>query len=239
MGALDGQVAIVTGAGRGIGLAIARALGGAGAAVALAARTSAEVEAAAREITAAGGRARAHPADVTRPDAVDALVAATLEAWGRVDVLVAAAGVATFGPVATGAPGDWDTMLAVNLRGTMLACRAVLAPMRRQGRGTIVTLASVAATRAIPGGAAYAASKAGVLAWTRVLAEEVRADGIRVGALLPGATDTPLWDAVPAAPDRARMLRPEEVARAALLMVSLPPSAALEELTLLPAGGIL
>jgi len=77
------------------------------------------------------------------------------------------------------------------------------------------------------------------VAWSRVLAEEVRGEGIRVGVLLPGAVATPLWDAIPNAPARERMLAPEDVARAAVLMVSLPPGAALEELALVPAGGIL
>jgi NAD(P)-dependent dehydrogenase (short-subunit alcohol dehydrogenase family) len=78
-----------------------------------------------------------------------------------------------------------------------------------------------------------------VVAWSRVLAEELRAERVRVGVLSPGAVDTPLWDAIPNGPDRARMLRPEDVARAAVLMASLPPGASLEELTLVPAGGIL
>jgi short-subunit dehydrogenase len=111
--------------------------------------------------------------------------------------------------------------------------------MIRQHRGTIINVASVAAARAIPGAAAYSASKAGVVAWSRVLAEEVRGEGIRVGVLLPGAVATPLWDAVPNAPARERMLAPEDVARVVMLMATLPSGAALEELTLLPAGGIL
>ena len=111
--------------------------------------------------------------------------------------------------------------------------------MLHQRRGTILNVASVAAQRPIAGAAAYAATKAGVVAWSRVLAEELRADGVRVGVLLPGAVDTPLWDTIPGGPDRARMLRPEDVARAAVLMVSMPPGATIEALTVLPAGGIL
>jgi NAD(P)-dependent dehydrogenase (short-subunit alcohol dehydrogenase family) len=78
-----------------------------------------------------------------------------------------------------------------------------------------------------------------VVGFSRVLAEELRAGGVRVGVLVPGAVDTPLWDSIPGGPDRARMLRPEDVARAAVLMATLPPGATLEEVTLLPAGGIL
>jgi len=236
---LDGRVAIVTGAGRGIGRAIARAFAAEGAAVVLASRTPAELAAAAAEIRDAGGRVLAVPTDVTVEAAVEALVRDALTRFSRVDILVCAAGGAAFGPVADAKTADWDAMLAVNLRGVMLACRAVLPAMIGQRAGTIINIASIAARRAIPGAAAYSATKAGVVAFSRVLAEELRGAGVRVGVLLPGAVDTPIWDAVPDAPDRAKMLRPDAVAAAALLIATLPPSAALEELTLLPAGGIL
>ncbi len=237
--ALAGQVALVTGAGRGIGRAIALALAGEGAAVALAARTRSELGEVAGEIRGVGSRALAIPTDVTQDAAVEALVDQTVAELGTLDILVTAAGVASFGPVANTKPGDWDAMLAVNLRAVMVCCRTALGPMLRQRRGTIINIGSVAATRTIPGGAAYTAAKAGVLGFSRVLAEEVRGEGVRVGVLSPGAVDTPLWDAVGGGPDRAKMLRPEDVARAAILMLTLPPRAALEELTLLPAGGIL
>jgi NADP-dependent 3-hydroxy acid dehydrogenase YdfG len=233
------RVAIVTGAGRGIGRAVAVTLARHGAAVVLAARTRGEVAAAAETIRAAGGRALAVPTDVTQDARVETLVDAAVGELGRVDILVTCAGVAAFGPVAGAKATDWDPMLAVNLRAVMTCCRAVLPPMIRQKSGTIVNVASVAATRAIPGAAAYAATKAGVAAFSRVLAEELRGDGIRVGVISPGAVDTPLWDAIPGGPDRARMLTAETVARAVLLMVTLPAGATMEDVTLLPAGGIL
>ena len=236
---LADRVAIVTGAGRGIGRAIAEALARQGAAVTLAARTRGEIAAVAEAIRNAGGRALAVPTDVTQDARVEALVDTTIGELGRVDILVTAAGVAAFGPVASAKVSDWDPMLAVNLRAVMTCCRAVLPAMIRQRSGTIVNIGSVAAARPIPGAAAYAATKAGVAAWSRVLAEELRADGVRVGVISPGAVDTPLWDAIPGGPDRGRMLTAETVARAVLLMVTLPPGATLEELTLMPAGGIL
>jgi len=237
--ALADRVAIVTGAGRGIGRAVAQALAREGAAVALAARTRAEVAAVAEAIRTAGGRALAVPTDVSQDAQVEALVDETVGQLGPVDILVNAAGVAAFGPVAGAKPEDWDAMLAVNLRAVMVCCRAVLPPMLRRRTGIIVNVASVAASRPIAGSAAYAATKAGVVAWSHVLAEELRADGVRVGVISPGAVDTPLWDAVPGGPDRARMLTPDTVARVVLLMVTLPSGATLEDLTLLPAGGIL
>jgi NADP-dependent 3-hydroxy acid dehydrogenase YdfG len=233
------QTAIVTGAGRGIGRAVALALAAEGSAVALAARSRRELADVAAEVRDRGGRALAVPTDVTSPEAVDALVEQTVAELGAVDLLVTAAGVASFGPLAGTKPADWEPMLAVNLRGVMLCCRAVLPPMVRQRRGSIINVASIAARRPIPGAAVYAATKAGVVAFSRVLADELRADGVRVGVISPGAVDTPLWDSIPGGPERARMLKPEDVARAVVLMAALPPHAALEDLTLMPAGGIL
>ena len=240
MKVLEGKVAIVTGAGRGIGRAIALAFAAEGAAVALAARSRAELAEVAGEIrTAGGGRALAIPTDVTNDGAVEALVEQTASDLKRVDILVTAAGTASFGSLVDSKPADWDTMLSVNLRAAMVCCRAVLPTMLRQGEGTIVNVASIAAKRALPGSAVYTATKAGLFGFSRVLAEELRNSGVRVGVLMPGAVDTPLWDSIGSPPDRSRMLRPEDVARAAVLMASLPPGASLEELTLLPAGGIL
>jgi NADP-dependent 3-hydroxy acid dehydrogenase YdfG len=237
--ALAGQVALVTGGGRGIGRAVARALAAEGATVVIAARTRRELADVATEIREAGGAALAVPTDVISETAVEALAEQTSGELGRLDILVTAAGVGTFGPFVGTKPADWDPMLAVNLRGAMLCCRAVLPGMQRQRRGTIINVASIAATRAIPGAAVYAATKAAIVAFSRVLAEEHRADGIRVGVILPGAVDTALWDPIPNAPDRGRMLRPDDVARGVILMATQPPHAALEEVTLMPAGGIL
>jgi NADP-dependent 3-hydroxy acid dehydrogenase YdfG len=237
--ALEGKVALVTGAGRGIGRAVALALAAEGAAVALAARSRADLAAVAGELHSAGARALAVPTDVTQDGAVEALVEQTLAELGRLDVLVTAAGTAAFGPVADSKPGDWDVMLALNLRAAMVCCRAVLPAMIRQRSGTIVNLASIAVKRALPGSAVYTATKAGLVGFSRVLAEELRPHGVRVAVLVPGAVDTPLWDALGASPPREKMLKPEDVARAAVLIATLPPHASLEEVVLLPAGGIL
>jgi NADP-dependent 3-hydroxy acid dehydrogenase YdfG len=236
---LADQVAVVTGAGRGIGRAVATTLARAGAAVALAARSAAELESVAREVRATGGRALVVATDVRQEAAVETLARQTLAEWGRVDVLVNAAGLATFAPVTDSKLDDWDQILAVNLRGAVLCCRAVLPTMIARRRGTIINVGSVVTSRTLTGSAAYTASKYGLLGFSRVLAEEMRAHGVRVGVLSAGATDTPLWDVMPGAPARERMLRADQVAEAALLMASLGPNATLEELTLLPAGGIL
>jgi NAD(P)-dependent dehydrogenase (short-subunit alcohol dehydrogenase family) len=236
---LEGRVAVVTGAGRGIGRAIALALAREGARVALAARSNAELAAVAHELGQAGATTVAVPTDVRQEASLEALVGRILGEWQQVDVLVNAAGVAAFAPVTDSKLDDWDQMLAVNLRGAVLCCRAVLPAMIGRHRGTIISVGSVVTSRALAGSAAYTASKYGLLGFSRVLAEEMRPHGVRVGVLSAGATDTPLWDAMPGAPARDRMLRPAQVAEAALLMASLGPNATLEEVTLLPAGGIL
>lgn len=237
---LEGKVALVTGAGRGIGRAMAVAFAAEGAAVALVARSRADLAGVAGEIRErTDGRVLAVPADVTQDAAVETLVEHVAGELGRLDILATAAGTAAFAPVAESKPGDWDAMLTLNLRAVMVCCRAVLPTMMRQRSGTILNVASIAAKRALPGSAAYTATKMAVLGFSRVLAEELRPHGVRVGVLVPGAVDTPLWDTLGAAPPRERMLRPEDVARAAVLMAGLPAHAALEELTLLPAGGIL
>ncbi len=237
--ALRGKVALVTGAGRGIGRAIALAFAGEGAAVALVARSRADLAGVAAEIRERGGRALAVPADVTQDAAVESVVENVAGELGRLDILVTSAGTASFAPVADSKPGDWDAMLALNLRAVMVCCRAALPTMMRQRSGTILNLASIAAKRALPGSAVYTATKMAVIGFSRVLAEELRSHGVRVGVLVPGAVDTPLWDSLGSSPPRDKMLRPEDVARAAVLMAALPPHASLEELTLLPAGGIL
>jgi NADP-dependent 3-hydroxy acid dehydrogenase YdfG len=238
-GALRERTAIITGAGRGIGRAIARAFAAEGATVVLAARSRADLAAVAAEVREAGGRALAIPTDVTQDAAVEALVEQAVTETQRIDILVTSAGLASFGPVADTKPADWDAMLSLNLRAAIMCCRAVLPTMIRQRGGTILNLSSIASRRALPGSAVYTATKAGLEAFSRVLAEELRPHGVRVGVLVPGAVDTPIWDTMGPTPPRDKMLRPEDVARAAVLMATLPPHATLEELTLLPAGGIL
>ena len=236
---LDGRVAIVTGAGRGIGRAVARIFAREGAAVVLVARSRPELEAVARRIIDDGGRALAVAVDVSDEAAVGTLMKRVLAEQARIDLLVTAAGTAGFGLAADAKLADWDQMLAVNLRGAMLCCRAVLPAMMAQRGGTIINIGSVVTSRVLTGSAAYTASKYGLLGFSRVLAEEMRPHGVRVAVLSAGATDTSLWDAIENPPDRRLMLRPEQVGEAALAMALTEPNATLEELTLLPAGGVL
>jgi NAD(P)-dependent dehydrogenase (short-subunit alcohol dehydrogenase family) len=236
---LAGQVVLVSGASRGIGRAVALAFAREGARVALLARGRRELEEVAGAIETDGGSSLVVPGDAaeegTAPQAVDA----TLARFGRLDCLVTAQGAGAFGPLESSRVIDWESMLRANLTATYLLFRAALPPMLAAGQGTLVAVVSLAAVRAIPGCAAYTASKAGVLGLVRSLAAEVRGRGVRVAALCPGAVDTPFWDGIPSPPDRARMLRPEAVAEAALMVAAQPPGAFVEEIVLAPTPGVL
>jgi 3-oxoacyl-[acyl-carrier protein] reductase len=210
-----------------------------GAAVALLARGRAALDATAAELAAGGGRAVVIAGDASHEAVAADAVEATRAAFGRLDLLVTAQGTGSFGPLETSRVADWDAMIAANLRATYLLCRAAIGPMLQARSGTIINVVSLAAIRAISGSGAYTASKAGVLGLTRALAEEVRGRGVRVGALCPGAVDTAFWDTIPGPPDRGRMLRPEAVAEAALLMATQPPEAFVEEIVLAPTPGFL
>jgi NAD(P)-dependent dehydrogenase (short-subunit alcohol dehydrogenase family) len=236
---LAGQVALVSGASRGIGRAVALAFAREGARVALLARGREGLERVAGAIESGGGLALVVTGDAAEEDTARRGVEAALARFGRLDCLVTAQGAGAFGPLETSRVQDWDAMLRANLTATYLLCRAALPAMLAAGQGTIVALVSLAAVRAIPGCAAYTASKAGVLGLVRALAAEVRGRGVRVAALSPGAVDTPFWDGIPSPPDRSRMLRPEAVAEAALLVAAQPPGTFVEEIILAPTPGVL
>ncbi len=236
---LAGQVALVGGASRGIGRAVALAFAREGARVVLLARGRADLDRLAAVIEAGGGAALVVSGDAADEQTAARAVEAALGRFGRLDCLVTAQGTGAFGPLETSSVADWDAMLRGNLTATYLLCRSALPPMLTAGRGTIIAVASLAAVRAIPGCAAYTASKAGVLGLVRALAAEVRGRGVRVAALSPGAVDTPFWDGIPHPPDRTRMLRPEAVAEAALLVAAQPPEAFVEEIVLAPTPGVL
>ncbi|OGK99435.1 MAG: 2-deoxy-D-gluconate 3-dehydrogenase [Candidatus Rokubacteria bacterium RIFCSPHIGHO2_12_FULL_73_22] len=205
---LAGKVAIVTGASRGLGRAIALALAGAGADVALAARSKPDLEETARLARATGRRALVVPTDVTRYDAVEALVARTVEELGRLDVLVNNSGVARPAPLAETSPADWRAVLDVNLTGVFHGCRAAGPHLIAQKSGKVINLASVLGQVGLAGYTVYAASKGGVIALTRALGVEWARHGIQVNAIAPGWFVTEMNEAAFAEPKLAeRLLR--------------------------------
>jgi len=192
---LDNRRALVTGAGRGIGRAVALALGRAGAAVAVSARTQADVDSCAAEVRAAGGRAMALSADVSRVDDVQALFQRARAELGGVDILVNGAGIAVSAQVHRTSDEEWRAVLETNLSGTFYAMREALPEMMQAGWGRVINMASIAGKTGYPYIGAYAATKHGVLGLTRCAALEGAAQGVTVNAVCPGYVDTPMTDA--------------------------------------------
>lgn len=188
---LDGKAAVVTGAGRGLGRAMAAALAAAGARVAVAARTATELEEFVAEQAGAGREAIACPADVTDARSVENLIETTVRRFGRLDILVNNAGIVASTPLLEQEPAEWDRVMAVNVRGTYLATRAAGRHLVAQRSGKVVNVASNFALQGVAHHAAYSASKAAVLAFTRSMAIEWARHGIQVNAIAPGyfATD--------------------------------------------------
>lgn len=235
---LGGQVALITGGNRGIGLAVARALGAEGCDLAITARDLPSLEKAGRELASSGIRVLSHSCDVRDADSVEALISTVRKQFHRVDLLINNAGVAHANlPVSELPVEDWKKVIDTNLTGIFLVTRAAL-PLMHAG-ATIVNNLSIAATRVFPGSSAYNASKHGALGFTKTLREELRPKGIRVIALLPGATDTAIWKSLwPEAP-RQKMMKPETVAAALISALVLPENSTVEELALMPTSGAL
>jgi len=233
-GELTDQIALITGAGRGIGRATALRLARAGCSVALVARTQPDLEAVAHEIAPSGVRTLVLPADVTDDAQVESLLQRALVELGSVSILINNAGVApprrVHGKLAV---AEWDRTLATCLRAPMLLSQLLLPDMLVHKRGAIINIASVAARVARSGEAAYAAAKAGLLAFSHALFAEVRNSGIKVVAVCPGYVDTGF---VPPnrRVDRSKFLRPEDVAETILQVLTAPSNACPTEVIVEP-----
>lgn len=231
-GLVDGKVALVTGAASGIGLATAIAFGREGAQVLLCDLAEKRAGDAVAAVEKAGGQARFLRTDVTREDDVAAAVRTAVDAFGRLDCAVNNAG--TTGPmgiVPECSLEDWSHTLAVNLTGVFLCLKHEIPVMREQGAGAIVNVASGAGLIPVPGLSAYCASKHGVLGLTKSAAHENARTGVRVNAVCPGVTDTPMLRAsMDASPAMEKMIlasavsgrlgRAEEIAEAVLWLCS-------------------
>ena len=228
---LEDRVAVITGASRGIGRAIALRLAQAGAKVVVSSRKLENVKATADEIEATGGEALPLQAHVGRTDEVAALVARTMEAYGRIDVLVNNAGTNPhFGPLLSADEGQWDKILDTNAKGVFRVCKAVVPHMETQGGGKIINLASIAGLRPSPGMGVYSVSKAAIIMLTQVLAMELGHANIQVNAIAPGVIKTRfsqlLWqvpqfaEPILANLPLSRFGEPEDVAGLALYLAS-------------------
>lgn len=218
--ALQGQVALVTGASRGIGRAVALALGRARVHTAVLARSRPALEEVARQVQTDAVKALPIVADVRHEDEVKRAVEEVVARLGSLDILVNCAGKGYFGWVHETETSAWDEVLGVNLRGLFLCTRYALIHMLSRQRGQIVNLASVAGLQAYGKSAAYCASKFGVVGFSRALALEVKKRGVRVHTICPGAVDTGFWESSPSRPDRSQMLLPEEIAELVMEVLS-------------------
>ncbi len=205
---LEKKVAIITGGGRGIGRAVALGFAEEGADIVVCARTQEEIEGVAEEVRARGRRSLAVVCDVADEDQVKSLVAQTLEAFGRVDVLVNNAGVGNMRPVWAIPRKAFERVLAVKLIGTFLCTKHVWRPMRDRGGGSIINVSSLGGLRGYPLLAAYCASKWGQIGFTMACAEEGKRDNIRVNAIAPGKADTAFRAQI--REDKSRMLKAED-----------------------------
>ena len=232
-GRLAGRVALVTAAGQGLGEAIARTFAREGAKVALADINLTEAKRVGGEIEANGGSALALHADATQSREVAAMVKAVLERWSTVDILVnGAGGFHQFAPITAIEEGEWDRVIALNLKSAFLCCKAVASTMMEKKRGRIISIASgagIAPNPYAPTYLPYGAAKAGVIGLTKILAKELGPHGITVNSVVPGTTLTPRVAKVRDAASIERiasmnpmrhLVEPEDTAEAVLFLAS-------------------
>jgi NAD(P)-dependent dehydrogenase (short-subunit alcohol dehydrogenase family) len=227
---LKDKVAVITGGASGIGRATAELFAREGARVAVADYSKGAGQDTVKAIKEAGGDAIFTPVDVSDSSQVTRMVEVAIQAYGHIDILFNGAGILYYGTVLETDEQSWNRVLSINLTGTYLCCRAVLPHMIRQRGGSIINVAStVGAHDACANAVAYVTSKGGVTLFTRAIAIDHAKQGIRVNALVPGATDTPMirnaitpeaLKALAASHPIGRLGRPEELAKAVLFLAS-------------------
>ena len=205
MFSLEGKTALVTGASGGIGSAIARTLHGLGATVALSGTREEKLQAVAAEL--GGARTAIVPANLSEPEGADELPKRVIEAIGGLDILVANAGVTRDKLLMQMKDDDWADVLRINLESYFRLCRAVVRPMMKARSGRIIGITSIVGATGNPGQANYAASKAGMIGFTKSLAQEVASRGITVNCVAPGFIESPMTDVLNEAQHEATLSR--------------------------------
>lgn len=218
---LRGKVAVVTGGTRGIGRAIAEALLGSGANVVLTGRRAENAERVARELDGGDGRALGLACDVRDPASCRELIEGAVQAFGRLDILINNAGVGHFAPVAEMAVEDWQRVIETNLSGVFYCTHEALPHLKAAGGGWVINIGSLAGKNAFPGGAAYNASKFGLVGFTEALMQEVRGDGIRVSSIMPGSVATAFNHPSPGTGDEWK-IQPQDIAQLVLDLLDMP-----------------
>ena len=239
MAHLKDQVALVTGGSSGIGLAVARAALSEGMLVAIAARNKEKLSRAraALEKEAKGkDRVLAIPADVAMASQVEAIVQETVDAWGRIDLLVNCAGIGQWGSIEETGEADWDRTLGINLKGTFLCTKAVLPVMKRRRSGYIVNIASLAGKQGMEDASAYSASKFGVIGLTESLLAEAIKYQIRATAICPAYVATPMVAGAPV--PKEEMIPPEDIGKIIIGLLHLAPVTVIKEIVVRRRGAI-
>ena len=231
------SVVLITGASQGIGAAIATVFAREirGVRLALVARNARKLASVARMCIKAGASAEVFPCDVSDEASVASLAADVEKRWGAVDVLINNAGKFAGAPFTEMSVGDFDLMIAANLRSVFLMSRAFAPGMIARGSGDIFNMSSIAGLVAYPGGAGYSAAKFGVSGLSKVMRAELRDKGVRVCCVYPGATFSPSWEG--SGVDEKRMMPAADVARAFLEIYRLSRRTVVEEIVLRPQGG--
>lgn len=227
---LEGKVAIVTGSSSGIGKAIALRFGEEGAKVVLAARRLHLCEQVVERIQEKGGEAHVIQTDISDEGQVNALIAQTVRRYGQLDILVNNAGIFGGGPLADTDTQTFEAVMATNLRGTFLCCRAGFQQMKQQRGGLIINMSSVAGVQAWAGTGTYSASKHGIMALTKSLADEGRAFNIKVSAICPAGVANDLVDASPKDILCSQKIDPFDIAETALYLARLGPHAVVHQI---------
>jgi|SRR5579872_4218614 len=235
---MKNQVALVIGASSGIGRASAVALAREGARVMASARRSDRLKQLQSEMQAAGATVEIFPADATNPSDMDKLAQHTRQRMGEIDVMVYASGTNTPDRALTRlTPPVWDSLISVNLNGAFYATHAVLPAMRARRAGHLIYIASISGMVPDVSGAAYQASKRGMLGLAHAVRVEEKEHGIRTCVICPGLVDTEILELRPVKPPAemlAKALQPEDIAAAVLAVAKLPPRAVVPEMQILP-----
>lgn len=232
------KTAVITGGGSGIGLALARVFSRSGYSVVISGRDLKRLQAVADKLSTNNAKLQAIACDIRDPDSVQKMFQQIAQRHSTLDVLINNAGVAhALAPVEQLPVETWKQVIETNITGTFLVTRAAL-PLMRAG-STIVNNLSIAAMRPFAGMSAYNASKFGALGFTQALREELREKGIRVLALLPGATSTDIWNQFWADAPKEKMIPAEVIAEAVLHAVSAPANTTIEEIRIGPTAGAL
>lgn len=233
------RYALITGASSGIGRATALTFAQAGIHLVLVSRSPAKLEAVADAASQFGVKVQVHLIDLADLDYVRSQIETIAAPLPTLDIVINCAGMGYTGSLMETSLSDWQRVLDLNVTSVFQCIQGVLPKLRSQRRGTILNVASIAAHQAFPNWGAYCVSKFGLLALSKTLAAEERANGIRVITISPGSVNTPIWDTetVNADFDRSMMLTPEIVAESILQAVLMPAQAVVEELILMPNAG--